>query len=83
MATILRNASETTLYDESCPLLANPDNPGAQKHFQPQPTPLPKGQLAALCSVRLVDPVAFTQVVELAVHPHALLMLHPGFPVHQ
>ncbi|KAF9458660.1 major facilitator superfamily domain-containing protein [Collybia nuda] len=63
MATILRNASETTLYDESCPLLCNPDNPEALKHFQLHPTPLPKGQLAALCSVRLVDPIAFTQVI--------------------
>lgn len=26
------------------------------------PTPLPKGQLAALCAVRLVDPIAFTQL---------------------
>lgn len=26
------------------------------------PTPLPKGQFAALCAVRLVDPIAFTQL---------------------
>lgn len=61
MATLLRNASDTTLYDESSPLLNDSSHVEAQK-YTIVPTPLPKAQLAALCAVRLVDPVAFTQV---------------------
>ncbi|RDB21308.1 Efflux pump azaL [Hypsizygus marmoreus] len=61
MAALLRNNSDTTLCDESCPLLAEAIHPDAQTH-PATPTPLPKAQLAALCSVRLVDPVAFTQL---------------------
>ncbi|KAI1795984.1 MFS general substrate transporter [Ganoderma leucocontextum] len=34
-----------------------------QKSTRPDnPTPLPKAQLATLCAVRLVDPIAFTQI---------------------
>lgn len=51
---------DTTLYDELCPLLHA--HAEAQTPLIIKPTPLPKGQLAALCSVRLVDPIAFTQV---------------------
>lgn len=57
-------ANDTTNYDETCPLLrtSNPHTTEAQIAEKPKPTPLPKGQLAALCVVRLVDPIAFTQV---------------------
>ncbi|KAH7929785.1 MFS general substrate transporter [Leucogyrophana mollusca] len=54
-------AVDTTTYDESCPLLGE-SNVESQKAEKPKPTPLPKGQLAALCTVRLVDPIAFTQL---------------------
>ncbi|KAL0947403.1 hypothetical protein HGRIS_013516 [Hohenbuehelia grisea] len=46
-------------HDEASPLLTI--DPEAQTARAP-PTPLPKGQMAALCSVRLVDPIAFTQI---------------------
>jgi MFS family permease len=42
--------------DETCPLLES------QALAKPGPTPIPKGQLAALCTVRLVEPIAFTQL---------------------
>ena len=42
--------------DETCPLLES------QVLAKPAPTPIPKGQLAALCTVRLVEPIAFTQL---------------------
>ncbi|KAG5645916.1 hypothetical protein DXG03_005063 [Asterophora parasitica] len=58
MSTLLRNASDDTLCDDSSALLADPE----ARSKLPGATPLPKAQLAALCSVRLVDPVAFTQV---------------------
>lgn len=41
--------------DETRPLLES-------QLAKPPPTPIPKGQLAALCIVRLVEPVAFTQL---------------------
>ncbi|KAF8078099.1 major facilitator superfamily domain-containing protein [Lyophyllum atratum] len=62
MSTLLRISSDQTLCNESSSLLADPSSVEAQKHLAAVPTPLPKAQLAALCSVRLVDPVAFTQV---------------------
>ncbi|KAG9318274.1 major facilitator superfamily domain-containing protein [Chiua virens] len=50
-------------HDESCPLLCDSDrNVEAQAPQLPTPTPLPKGQLAALCTVRIVEPIAFTQL---------------------
>ncbi|KAG1882948.1 major facilitator superfamily domain-containing protein [Suillus subluteus] len=54
-------ANDTANYDETCPLL-HAHNPEAQIAEKPKYTPLPKGQLAALCIVRLVDPIAFTQL---------------------
>lgn len=56
--------NDTTNYDETCPLLrtSNVDTAEAQIAEKPKPTPLPKGQLAALCVVRLVEPIAFTQL---------------------
>jgi len=54
-------ADDTTNYDETCPLL-RASNAEAQNPEKPKPTPLPKGQLAALCTVRLVDPIMFTQL---------------------
>ncbi|KAF8654091.1 hypothetical protein AX16_003624 [Volvariella volvacea WC 439] len=59
-AHIRRNGSEDTLYDESCPLVN--DDPELQKPAVVTTTPLPKAQLAALCAIRLADPVAFTQI---------------------
>ncbi|KAG1736727.1 major facilitator superfamily domain-containing protein [Suillus lakei] len=57
-------ANDTANYDETCPLLrtSNAHNAEAQIAEKPKPTPLPKGQLAALCVVRLVEPIAFTQL---------------------
>ncbi|KAG2062688.1 MFS general substrate transporter, partial [Suillus decipiens] len=51
-------------HDETCPLLrtSNPHNAEAQIAEKPKPTPLPKAQLTALCIVRLVEPIAFTQI---------------------
>ncbi|KAH7909720.1 major facilitator superfamily domain-containing protein [Hygrophoropsis aurantiaca] len=54
-------ANDTPAYDESCPLLGEAGIE-SQKAEKPKPTPLPKGQLAALCTVRIVDPIAFTQL---------------------
>ncbi|EGN96080.1 hypothetical protein SERLA73DRAFT_185613 [Serpula lacrymans var. lacrymans S7.3] len=53
--------SDTTNYDETCPLLPE-QNVESQKAARPAVTPVPKAQLAALCTVRLVDPIAFTQL---------------------
>ncbi|KAG2752160.1 MFS general substrate transporter [Suillus brevipes Sb2] len=57
-------ANDTTNYDETCPLLrtSNAHNVEARIAEKPKPTPVPKGQLAALCVVRLVEPIAFTQL---------------------
>ncbi|KAG6379111.1 major facilitator superfamily domain-containing protein [Boletus reticuloceps] len=46
--------------DETRPLLD--DQNSESQDSIPAPTPIPKVQLAALCTVRLVDPVAFTQL---------------------
>ncbi|KAG1749005.1 major facilitator superfamily domain-containing protein [Suillus paluster] len=56
--------NEATIYDETSPLLrtSNANSAEAQIAEKPKPTPLPKGQLAALCAVRLVEPIAFTQL---------------------
>ncbi|KAL4065393.1 major facilitator superfamily domain-containing protein [Scleroderma yunnanense] len=52
-------SSDATVHNETCPLLHH-------SHVEAQtvvlPTPLPKGQFAALCAVRLVDPLTFTQL---------------------
>ncbi|KAI6150969.1 major facilitator superfamily domain-containing protein [Pisolithus tinctorius] len=50
-----------TVHDEACPLLPH-SHAESQTVSQASPTPLPVGQLAALCTVRLVDPIAFTQL---------------------
>ncbi|KAG2360854.1 major facilitator superfamily domain-containing protein [Suillus spraguei] len=57
-------ANDTINHDETCPLLSasNPHTAEAQIAEKPKSTPLPKGQLAALCIVRLVEPIAFTQI---------------------
>ncbi|KAG1879286.1 major facilitator superfamily domain-containing protein [Suillus tomentosus] len=58
-------ANDTTNYDETCPLLrttSNAHNAEAQIAEKPKSTPLPKAQLAALCIVRLVEPITFTQL---------------------
>ncbi|KAJ8592806.1 MFS general substrate transporter [Rhizopogon salebrosus TDB-379] len=57
----MASANDTTNYDETCPLLRT-SNAEAQSFEKPKPTPLPKAQLAALCTVRLADPIAFTQL---------------------
>jgi len=57
----MTSVNDTTDYDERCPLLGVP-NAEAQIAGKQKPTPLPKGQLAALCTVRIADPIAFTQV---------------------
>ena len=54
-------------YDESRPLLITITNdeqqtPAAPPICRAAPTPLPNGQLATLCALRLADPIAFTQV---------------------
>ncbi|KAI6043087.1 major facilitator superfamily domain-containing protein [Pisolithus marmoratus] len=49
------------VHDEACPLLLH-SHAESQTPPQASPTPLPVGQLAALCTVRLVDPIAFTQL---------------------
>lgn len=52
---------DETVHDEACPLLPH-SHAESQTPSQASPTPLPLGQLAALCAVRLVDPIAFTQL---------------------
>lgn len=60
--------SESTLYSprlttswghDEAQLLSGSDEEAARP--TKRATPLPKAQLAALCTVRLVDPIAFTQ----------------------
>ncbi|KAH8117305.1 MFS general substrate transporter [Phellopilus nigrolimitatus] len=48
-------------HDEARPLLHGPER---QKLYgrQEAPTPLPKLQLATLCTIRLADPIAFTMI---------------------
>lgn len=61
-SNIRRNPSEDTLYDEAAPLLVGEyDDLEIQKPIG-YISPIPKYQLAAICFVRLADPVAFTQV---------------------
>lgn len=57
----MTSADDTTDYDETCPLL-RASNAESQNAGKPKSTPLPKGQLAALCTVRIVEPIAFTQL---------------------
>jgi len=52
----MASASTASPLDETCPLLES------QVLAKPAPTPIPKGQLAALCTVRIVEPIAFTQL---------------------
>lgn len=52
----MASASTAPPLDETCPLLES------QVLAKPAPTPIPKGQLAALCTVRIVEPIAFTQL---------------------
>lgn len=75
-----RHDRSTTL-DESSPLLAHPTpnhlesqaSPPPAK-LLPSPTPLPMAQLVCLCLIRLVDPIAFTQIFpyinEMMAHLH-------------
>lgn len=49
-----RTASDVTLVDEEAALLVKGDKRGR--------TPLPKLQLLALCTLRLVEPVSFTHI---------------------
>lgn len=65
MTPVNNTANDTTNYDETCPLLrttSNAHNAEAQIAEKPKSTPLPKAQLAALCIVRLVEPITFTQL---------------------
>ncbi|KAH0830406.1 major facilitator superfamily domain-containing protein [Lanmaoa asiatica] len=57
----MSSASADCPLDETCPLLHD-RNVEAQAPAEPAPTPIPKAQLAALCTVRLVEPIAFTQL---------------------
>lgn len=54
--TTMASVSTDDLPTESTPLLES------QVSAKPTPTPIPKGQLAALCTVRIVEPIAFTQL---------------------
>jgi hypothetical protein len=54
-------ASVALTYDESCPLLC--DQPVLESQApRAKYTLVPKSQLAALCFIRLADPIAFTQL---------------------
>lgn len=60
-----RSCSEDTIINdaEAQPLLGGAsDDPGDPSLKLSPPTPLPKVQLAALCALRLVEPVAFTHI---------------------
>lgn len=58
-ATLFSPRSDAPWKDEHDePLLADEE---ALRPLPAKVTPLPKAQLAALCTVRLVDPIAFTQ----------------------
>lgn len=61
----------TNPHDEFAPLLSHSRDPSASSLESQETlvdvkkldvTPLPKAQLAILCAVRLVDPIAFTQI---------------------
>ena len=71
---------QCTTRDESSPLLAHAA-PGSLESQAPLPskirsasTPLPRAQLICLCVIRLVDPIAFTQIFpyinEMMAHLH-------------
>jgi len=54
----------TPIFDESTALLSNADQNVVESQV-PKPvkmTPIPKLQLAALCLVRLLEPIGFTQL---------------------
>ncbi|KAJ3832468.1 major facilitator superfamily domain-containing protein [Lentinula raphanica] len=51
----------TNDHDETTPLLHHVSNTESQNPVK-QVTPLPKTEIAVLCLVRLVDPIAFTQI---------------------
>ncbi|KAI0273789.1 MFS general substrate transporter [Gloeopeniophorella convolvens] len=58
---------DCTTRDESCPLLTHHTSQAIESQApDPEtkitPTPLPKAQLICLCLIRLVDPIAFTQI---------------------
>ncbi|KAI6118743.1 major facilitator superfamily domain-containing protein [Pisolithus croceorrhizus] len=52
---------DEVVHDEADPFLPE-CNADPQVTSKPSSTPLPVGQLAALCAVRLVDPIAFSQL---------------------
>lgn len=54
-----RGSDESTVYDPETESFMDIED-GLRK--RPTKTPLPVRELAALCGVRLVDPIAFTQV---------------------
>jgi hypothetical protein len=71
----------STTLDESCPLLAHPTPNNLESQASPPPaklqpssSPLPTAQLVCLCIIRLVDPIAFTQIFpyvnEMMAHLH-------------
>lgn len=66
-------SSSSSSQEEFVPFLADPEDIELAVKFEqhaPSPTspvsskmtPIPKAQLASLCAVRLVDPIAFTQI---------------------
>jgi hypothetical protein len=55
------NLLDTSIND-TCPLLHDHLALEAPKAGKPRPSPVPKLQLTALCSFRLVDPIAFSQI---------------------
>jgi hypothetical protein len=67
---------QSTAQDESSPLLArtSPNTLESQAPSTPVKTPLPKAQLICLCVIRLVDPIAFSQIFpyinEMMTHLH-------------
>jgi hypothetical protein len=62
MASERRTDSETTVHDETSPLLTTDPPLEAQTLTKPNPTPVLKLPLAALCIVRVAEPIAFTQI---------------------
>jgi hypothetical protein len=58
-----RSPSERTLVDsESAPLLAKDADEISTAKRASRSTPLPMGQLLALCVTRLSDPISFTHI---------------------
>jgi len=58
----LYDDSDVTVRDETCPLLANQQSTVESQITQSKPTPVPKLQLTALCLVRILEPIGFTQL---------------------